>query len=121
MKTVKILLKHMLAILMLLPVTAAAHSSHNPVDDIAKYDQTVTNRQVEFKQSQQTKEKTQNLRDQISALESKTLTLRNLMASDYPHIKEKMSKYKFDYMESIDDTLVQLKKTLKQTDTLLDQ
>lgn len=92
MKTVKILLKHLLAILMLLPVTAAVHSSHNPLDDIAKYDQTVTNRQVEFKQSQQAEEKIQNLQDRISALESKTLTLRNLMASDYPHIKEKMSK-----------------------------
>ena len=32
-----------------------------------------------------------------------------------------MSKYKFDYMESVDDILVQLKKVLTQTDTLLDQ
>ena len=89
---------------------------------LAKYDQIVTKRQIEFKQSQQTtEEKIQNLQDQISALESKMLTLRNLMASDYPHIKQKMSKYKFDYMESVDDILVQLKKVLTQTDTLLDQ
>ena len=114
-------MKHMLTVLMFLPVIAEAHSSHNPVDDIAKYDQTVTKRQVEFKQSQQTEEKIQNLQDQISALESKMFTLRNLMASDYPHIKEKMSKYKFDYMESVDDTLVQLKKVITQTDTLLNQ
>ena len=107
--------------LVLLPVIATAHSSHKPVDDIAKYDQTVTKRQVEFKQSQQTEEKIQNLQEQISALESKMLTLRNLMASDYPHIKEKMSKYKFDYMESVDDTMVQLKKVITQTDTLLNQ
>ena len=43
------------------------------------------------------------------------------MAIDHPHIKEKMCKYKFDYMESVDDTLIQLKKVLKQTDTLLNQ
>ena len=121
MHTLKIALKLIMAGLVLLPVIATAHSSHNPVDDIAKYDQTVTKRQVEFKQSQQTEEKIQNLQDQISALESKMLTLRNLMTSDYPHIKEKMSKYKFDYMESVDDTLVQLKKVLTQTDTLLNQ
>ena len=112
----------MLAVLIFLPIIAEAHSSDNPVDDIAKYDQIVTKRQIEFKQSQQTtEEKIQNLQDQISALESKILTLRNLMASDYPHIKEKMSKYKFDYMESVDDTLVQLKKVITQTDTLLNQ
>ena len=122
MHTVKIALKLIIAGLVLLPVIATAHSSHNPVDDIAKYDQIVTKRQIEFKQSQQTtEEKIQNLQDQISALESKMLTLRNLMASDYPHIKQKMSKYKFDYMESVDDILVQLKKVLTQTDTLLDQ
>ena len=122
MHTLKIALKLIIAGLVLLPVIATAHSSHNPVDDIAKYDQIVTKRQIEFKQSQQTtEEKIQNLQDQISALESKMLTLRNLMASDYPHIKQKMSKYKFDYMESVDDILVQLKKVLTQTDTLLDQ
>jgi len=121
LKTVKLQMKHMLAVLIFLPIIAEAHSSDNPVDDIAKYDQTVTKRQSEFKQSQQTEEKIQNLQDQISALESKILTLRNLMASDYPHIKEKMSKYKFDYMESVDDTLVQLKKVITQTDTLLNQ
>ena len=122
MHTLKIALKSIMAGLVLLPVIATAHSSHKPVDDIAKYDQIVTKRQIEFKQSQQTtEEKIQNLQDQISALESKMLTLRNLMASDYPHIKQKMSKYKFDYMESVDDILVQLKKVLTQTDTLHDQ
>ncbi|MGK2870636.1 MAG: hypothetical protein ACSLFL_00045 [Alphaproteobacteria bacterium] len=121
MHTLKTAFKPIMTGLLLLPVIATAHSSHNPVDDIAKYDQTVTKRQAEFEQSQQTVEKIRNLQDQISALESKMHTLRNLMASDYPHIKEKMSKYKFDYIESVDDTLEQLKKLLKQTDTLLDQ
>ncbi|GGF03520.1 hypothetical protein [Kangiella profundi] len=43
------------------------------------------------------------------------------MANDYPHLKEKMSKYKFDYMDEVDETIVQLKMTLKQTDSLLDK
>ena len=49
-------MKHMLAVLIFLPIIAEAHSSDNPVDDIAKYDQTVTKRQSEFKQSQQTED-----------------------------------------------------------------
>ncbi|MBR9910258.1 MAG: hypothetical protein GYB33_07890 [Gammaproteobacteria bacterium] len=121
MHTLKIALKVLMAGLILLPPIATAHSSHNPIDDIAKYDQTVTERQAEFEQARQTEEKMQNLQDQISALERKMLSLRILMASDFPHIKEKMSKYKLNYMKSVDDTLAQLKKVLKQTDTLLDQ
>ena len=42
------------------------------------------------------------------------------MASDYPHIKEKMSKYKYDYLESVDDTIAQLRNTLEQAEVLLD-
>jgi len=42
------------------------------------------------------------------------------MASDYPlPLQRKMSKYEFVYMDSIDDTLEQLKKVLTETDTLL--
>lgn len=35
--------------------------------------------------------------------------MKNLMGSDYPHLKDKMSKYKYDYMGSIDESIVQLK------------
>ena len=114
-------LKHFLAALILTPAIAIAHSSHDPVNDIQKNDQTISARQLEFENSQTDEQKLENLQNQIRVMESKMITLRNLIASDYPHIKEKMSKYKFDYMESVNETLAQLKKTLKQTDSLLNQ
>lgn len=111
--------RNMLKVLIMIPAIAIAHSTHDPIKDINKNDQTIATRQSEFDQSQSEDQKIKNLQDQLSAMERKMFTLRNLMASDYPHIKENMSKYKFDYMESVDDTLVQLKETLKQTNTIL--
>tara|TARA_R110001592_G_scaffold118997_1_gene321699 strand:- start:8054 stop:8401 length:348 start_codon:yes stop_codon:yes gene_type:complete len=111
--------------LALLPAIATAHSASNPVEDIHKYDRTIAERQKNFDQSQSESEseseseKMQNLRDQLNTVENKILAIRNLMANDYPHIKDDMSKYKFDYMESVDNILVQLKKTLTQADKLL--
>tara|TARA_R110002049_G_scaffold29552_17_gene100453 strand:- start:2554 stop:2931 length:378 start_codon:yes stop_codon:yes gene_type:complete len=114
-------LKHMLKVLIMLPAIAIAHTAHDPVKDINKNDQVIIDRQSDFEQTQSVDQKVKNVQEQISAMERKMLTLRNMMASDYPHIKEKMSKYTFDYMESVDDTLVQLKKTLKQTSTIVEQ
>lgn len=114
-------LKYMLAVFILSPLFAAAHSAHDPVKEIHKKDQTIATRQSEFDQLQYSAQKIENLQDQITAMESKILMIRNLMVSDYPHIKEKMSKYSFDYIKSVEESLAQLKSTLQQTDTLLNQ
>tara|TARA_R110001599_G_scaffold351965_2_gene585345 strand:+ start:4279 stop:4614 length:336 start_codon:yes stop_codon:yes gene_type:complete len=109
----------MLVGLALLPAVTTAHSAESPVKHIRNFDQTIEKRQDSFDQSLADSLKIQNLRDQLSAIESKIISIRNLMASDYPHIKDDMSKYKFDYMESVDNTLVQLRMTLAQTEKLL--
>ncbi len=119
MKRIKHLLKPTLTSLALLPAIVTAHSASDPIEDIHKYDRTVAERQENFDQSQSESKKIQNLRDQLSTVENKILTIRNLMATDYPHIKDDMSKYKFDYMKSVDNILVQLKKTLTQAEKLL--
>lgn len=115
------LLKYILMVFTLIPISAMAHSSYDPIKDIDKKNHIVDVRQSEFEQAQSASQKIDNLRDQLSAMKSKILALRNLMASDYPHIAESMSKYKYDYMENIDATFEQLNNTLIQTDTLLNQ
>jgi len=49
------------------------------------------------------------------------LLLRNLMAKDYPHVKENMSKYKLDYMESVDESLIQTRALLRQLEQVIEQ
>lgn len=100
---------------------AYSHSAHDPIKDIEKYDRAVAERQASFQTLESSPERMQNLQDQVDKMQRKLLAMRNLMASDYPHIKEKMSKYKYDYMDSVDEVLTQLKTTLKQTDSLLDK
>ena len=114
---------HILAFfyLLLFVEFAYPHSAHDPIKDIEKYDRSVVERQASFQTLESSPERMQNLQDQVDRMQRKLLALRNLMASDYPHIKEKMSKYKYDYMDSVDEVLTQLKTTLKQTDSLLDQ
>lgn len=114
-------INYIIAILIFIPVISNAHSSHDPIKDINKKNKIIYVRQSEFQQSNSEDKKIKNLQEQISAIGSKILIIRNLMASDYPHVKEKMSKYKINYMKSVDDSLVQLKEALKQTETLLKQ
>lgn len=100
---------------------AYSHSAHDPIKDIEKYDRAVVERQASFQTLDSSRERIKNLQDQVDRMQRKLLALRNLMASDYPHVKEKMSKYKYDYMGTVDEMLAQLKITLKQTDSLFDK
>jgi len=100
---------------------AFAHSAHDPIKDIEKYDRVVTEQQARFETTINEEERLQSLQEQIETMQRKLLALRNLMASDYPHLKEKMSKYKYDYMGTVDEMLAQLKITLNQTDLLFDK
>ncbi|AUM11103.1 MAG: hypothetical protein ACPGZU_01080 [Ketobacter sp.] len=109
-----------LAGMLFIPTLASSHSAHDPIKDIQEYNRDVRQRQSDFQTATNPEEQLKNLQFQVETIERKLLVLRNLMASDYPHIKEKMSKYKYDYMESVDDTIVQLKNTLEQAEVLLD-
>lgn len=119
MEMIKSVVRGAVVVMMLLPPIAIAHSANDPIKDIQKYDRTIATRQSEY--DLPNSQKLKNIRSQVNAMEHKISTLRNLIASDYPHINKKMSKYSIDYMESINDTLVQLKKTLAQAETLLDK
>lgn len=101
------------------PEIAFAHSANDPLEEIQKYDIEVISRQKEFRSIESTEDRIKNLENQVEAMQRKILSIRHLMASDYPHIKEKMSKYKYNYVKGLDDTVKQLKSTLKQSKTIL--
>ena len=108
-----------LASMLFMPTLASSHSAHDPIKDIQEYNRGVRQRQSDFQFATNPEEQLKILIFQVETIERKLLVLRNLMTSDYPHIK-KMSKYKYDYMESVDDTIVQLKNTLEQAEVLLE-
>lgn len=112
--------KYMTAtILMLLPAVAMAHSGEDPIKKMEKSRSRLVSTQNEFDQLENPNERFQNLEEQVGYLQRKVLLLRNTMAADYPHVKEKMTKYKLDYIEVLDESLKDFKITLKQMKTTL--
>lgn len=100
---------------------AMAHNGADPIAELNKRDRAITRAQSEFASSQSNEAKLEFLTAQVNALSHKIMTLRNLMASDYPHVKENMSKYKLDYIESVDKSLVQTRALLRQLEQVVDQ
>ena len=98
-----------------------AHGGEDPVEELKKRDRAITHAQSEFAISQSNTEKLKLLDTQINALNHKTLVLRNLKAKDYPHVKEGMSKYKLDYMESMDESLIQTRVLLRQLEQVIER
>jgi len=49
-----------------------------------------------------------SLRKQIKILNQNLFILRQMMAKEYPHVKEAMSRYKIDYMKELDSSTKQL-------------
>ena len=98
-----------------------SHGGEDPVEELKKRDRAITHAQSEFAISQSNTEKLKLLDTQINALNHKILVLRNLMAKDYPHVKEGMSKYKLDYMESMDESLIQTRVLLRQLEQVIER
>jgi hypothetical protein len=98
-------------------LSLSAHSSHDPIKDLSKYEASLKKYQESYEDLEQ-EQKVDNLKSQISILEKKLFTLRDVLARDYPHVKSSMSKYKLDYMVSIDDTLKELKTLVVQAESL---
>jgi hypothetical protein len=101
----------------LFPLGLSAHSSHDPIKDLSKYESSLKEYQDSYDNLEQ-EQKVDNLKSQISILEKKLFTLRDVLARDYPHVKSSMSKYKLDYMDNIDDTLQELKTMVGQAKSL---
>ena len=98
-----------------------AHGGEDPVVELKKRDRSITRAQSEFADSQSDEARLELLSAQVDVLSGKILLLRNLMAKDYPHVKENMSKYKLDYMESVDESLIQTRALLRQLEQVIEQ
>ena len=98
-----------------------AHGGGDPTDDIKKQNRRIEQQQSEFSELRQYEQKVESLEAQLDALSRKSLALRKLMAGDYPHINENMSKYKMNYIEVLDDSLVQVRTLLNQLEEVLEK
>jgi hypothetical protein len=96
-----------------LPCFLFAHGNDDPLKDLQKNRSSISTKQDSFKDLKSTAERYQSLQAQTDYLQRNILILRNLMAKDYPHINEGMSKYKLDYIEEVDDSLKEFKETIQ--------
>ena len=96
-----------------------AHGGNDPLKDLSKNQQKIAAAQINFSESENKSERIENLKRQIIYLQRNSLILRNLMASDYPHVQQNMSKYKLDYIEEVDKLLIILRSSLKQANGVL--
>lgn len=103
----------LLAVL-LSPLSVFAHDGSEPIQEISKNKKIISKIQIEFDSLSSKSDKRRSILRQINFLRKRILTLRNLMASEYPHLSEEMSKYKLDYMAELDRSLEFLRITLNQ-------
>lgn len=89
-----------------------SHSGADPIKELKKNHHRLSAMQNEFESLKDLPAQFDSLNNQAKYLQKNVLILRNLMAKDYPHISEGMSKYKLDYMEELEDSLVELKRTI---------
>jgi len=97
-----------------LSISAWAHGGEDPIKDLEKNNRRLVEKQQNFSQLENIQDRIDSLESQSAYLRKNVLLLRNMMAKDYPHIKSKMSKYKLDYMDELDDNLAKFKVALKQ-------
>ncbi len=98
-----------------------SHGGEDPLDELQKNRSRLATKQVAFFQLESKEEKINSLESQLDYLRENLLILQNMIASDYPHVKEGMSKYKLDYIEVLDDSLKNLRLSVKQAGLLIDQ
>lgn len=101
--------------------TVWSHGGEDPLNELQKNRGRIATKQMTFFQLDSREEKIDSLESQIDYLRKNLLILQNMMAKDYPHVKEGMSKYKLDYIEVLDDSLKKLRLSVKQAGLLIDQ
>jgi predicted nucleic acid-binding Zn-ribbon protein len=108
-------------ILFLVPMVAFSHGGSDPIKELSKNNQKLSRVQMAFKNLQSTASRYESIEKQVRHLQNNVLILRRLMASDYPHVDQKMSKYQLDYINELDKSLKVFKRTLQQTEDTLEE
>lgn len=101
-------------------VTAWGHGGEDPLAKLQKNRSRLTSEQLAFFQLENKKARIESLTSQLDYLQQNIRILRNLMAQDFPHVKEKMSKYKVDYIDLLDDSLKKLSLSVKQASHIIE-
>ena len=91
-----------------------SHSNENPLKDLRKNQIRLSEKQQLFENLTNLNEQYESLQEQTNYLQKNVFILRNLMAKDYPHVKDSMSKYKLDYIEQVENSLKMFTTTLEQ-------
>lgn len=91
-----------------------AHGGLDPVQELEKNQTRLTAKQKSFEQLDSDQERMESLEMQAGYLAENVMILRNLLASDYPHVKSGMSKYKLDCLGELDESLKEFRVALKQ-------
>ena len=97
-----------------LSLNAWGHGGKDPLVELQKNEQSLAQEQAMFSTLKVKREQIESLESQLRYLQKDALLLRNLMATEYPHVREKMSRYKVDYFQELSDSLRDLERTLKQ-------
>ena len=109
-----------LAIGLIFSATGWAHKGDDPIADLEKNRSRLAIKQMAFFQLQNKDEQIDSLESQLDYLRKNIMILQNVMATDYPHVKEGMSKYKLDYIEVLDDSLKKFRLAVKQAGQLFE-
>jgi hypothetical protein len=104
----------------LLVGTAVAHNGEDPKRELEKDMQRLTLAQEEFENLQDDQSRIDNLEKQIGYLQGNALVVRNMLAREYPKVKESMTKFELDYLEILDQNLKNMKRMLKQVEHLVE-
>jgi uncharacterized coiled-coil protein SlyX len=109
----------MLKLLMIFLVTICStavwsHGGQDPLDELQKNRSQLVAKQMAFFKLDSKEEQIDSLASQLDYLGENILILQNMMAADYPHVKAAMSKYQLDYIEVLNESLTNLKLSVKQ-------
>jgi len=110
-----------LASLFVVSSPAIAHGGKDPLVELKERRSHIASAQQQQETLTDLAARLDNLDNQLFNMQANVLILRNLIATDYPHVDEGMSKYRLDYMDELEKSLRELRKTIVQARALVDE
>lgn len=96
-------------ILVILSITSvSAHNGENHLEKYRKNSMVIQLSSLKYDKLQGADSRLIALQKQIKLVNQNLFILRDMMAKDYPHVKESMSKYKIDYMGELESNAERL-------------
>jgi TolA-binding protein len=100
--------------------TAVAHNGEDPKRKLQRDSQRIASMQEEFEILQDDQSRIDNLEKQIDRLRGNALVVRNMLAREYPHVKESMTKLEIDYLAVHEEQVKLMGRMLKQARLLVE-